>query len=746
MAKIATETFAGDGWNIVEEGFEPSRNAVAESVFSLGNEYMGVRGIMEEGVSNCPTLIGTYFNGIYEYAREATPIHYKGIIERTHFMINSVNFLYTEIYANDEKLDLGQCRFENFKRVLNLKTGELSRSFIWITTHGKLKLSFKRFLSMTNCREAYQHICIKSIDFKGQINIISGLDFGIMHWGKENYWKDCNNFFKNDTVCLSANTLTTNQRVMSAFKLKTNTDGKIIKNENIVRQKFAAQKISFEITDNQNCIIDKKIINIAEKIIGNDDLLKVVLKAIDKQDDYEEAETKNRRHWDNFWSLSDIEIVGDNANQQGIRFCLFNLHQTYHGIDSGNNIGAKGLTGEAYSGHTFWDTETYCLPYYMFTDISAAKNLLLYRYKTLPQAQNRAKELDCIGACYPVATLNGKEACNLWQHASLQFQPSTGVAYGIKHYMRLSRDFDFLYREGIEMLVEISRFLISRGQWNATHTKFGYYAVMGPDEFQMMVNHNCYTNYMAKKTLEYTVEVLNCLKNNDIGRYNKISNDEEMHIFSECEKNMYIPYNAQNKLFEQHEGFFDLPHIDINKIPSQDFPLYYHWSYDRIYRNDMIKQPDVLMFMFLFSGDFTQEQLKANYEYYEPRTIHESSLSPSIHSIIASALGKDKEALNFFRFATRMDLDDYNRNANEGLHMTSIAAAWMNIVYGFGGLRSDTEEVYICPSIPDIWKEYSFKINLHGKTYKISVNNKNALIDSENTTVTIPLKKKYILK
>lgn len=341
---------------------------------------------------------------------------------------------------------------------------------------------------------------------------------------------------------------------------------------------------------------------------------------------------------------------------------MFNLQQAYWGFSEDNNIGAKGLTGEAYSGHAFWDSETYCLPYYLFTNRKAAKDLLLFRYNTLKEAKERAKDLDCEGAAYPIATRNGKEACTLWQHASTQIQPTTAVAYAIFHYMNLYQDVAFMNEYGLEMLLEIDKFLLTRGQWNQTHSHFGYYGVMGPDEFEVMVNHNMYTNIMAKKTFEYTLKVLSDSRFDSKKILVKTKFDEK-HIqeMRECMDKMLILYDPKTHLYEQHQGFYDLPHIDVDKIPVTDFPLYSHWSYDRIYRNDMIKQPDVLMFLFLYNQDFSYEDKKANYEYYEPRCIHESSLSPSVHSILAEELGKEKEALDFFGFATRLDLDDYNR-------------------------------------------------------------------------------------
>jgi maltose phosphorylase len=230
--------------------------------------------------------------------------------------------------------------------------------------------------------------------------------------------------------------------------------------------------------------------------------------------------------------------------------------------------------------------------------------------------------------------------------------------------------------------------------------KFGYYAVMGPDEFQMMVNNNAYTNYMAKRTFEFTLKALEGMDLTALGCA-RAELDEWKHMAAE----MILPYDPQTKLYEQHEGFFNLPHIDVDAIPVEDFPLYHHWSYDRIYRTDMIKQPDVLMFLFLYNRSFTLAEKQANYDYYEPRCIHESSLSPSVHSIFAAELGRPEEAFDFFRFATRIDLDNYNRNTHEGIHTTSIAAAWMNIVYGFGGMRSTGS---LQSHHPLHWKSYCF--------------------------------------
>ncbi len=714
MAKQAEKYLEVDAWSIIERGFHKTRNAVSESLFSIGNEFCGLRGYAEEDIT-APSLQGCYFNGIYEWASKVNETAYKGIIKRGHYMVNAVNPIKTEIYIDKIRLDTGTCKLENYERKLDFKSGLYTRSFTVLTHNGKVDFCFTRFLSMTDYHSLYQRIEIDA-DYPADIEIVSGLDYGTTHGGKAGRWTKVKSVADGLNCSALGKTQSTNQ-YLACFQhidLSCAAQTESVETKYSVGVKISTQlKEKFILTKHVTSYVDKTG-EVKEKLLKN---------SVPSTISYEEALKDNINYYQKFWETSDIEIEGDEENQQGIRFCIFQLQQTYHGIAPTDNIGAKGLTGEAYSGHAFWDTETYCLPYFLFNNVAAAKDLLLFRYNTLGKAKERAKELDCKGACYPIATLNGNEACDLWQHASLQFQPSTGVAYGVMHYVNVTKDTQFLTDYGMEMLLEVSRFLLSRGEYGADG-KFGYFCVMGPDEFQMMVNHNCYTNYMAKKTFEYTVD---CFKKYG-DKVNLGATEEELNAFAECAEKMYIPYDDSTKLFEQHDGFFRLPHVEVKDIPVTDFPLYHHWSYDRIYRNDMIKQPDVLMFMLLYGGDFTYEQKKANYEYYEPRCIHESSLSPSVHSILASELNKHEEALKFFGFASRLDLDDYNRNTCEGLHTTSIAAAWLNIVYGFGGVRSDGEKLIINPSIPAIWHSYSFKLNYNGSNIKVNVQNGKAII------------------
>lgn len=725
MPKVSQKYLEVDPYKIIEKGFHKEKNQVSESIFSLANEYMGVRGFLEEGTT-LPSLIGTYFNGIIEYSLKDTPNAYKGIVKRSHFTINSVNFLKCKISIDGEILDLATSEITDFYRELDMRNGLLTRRFDWKYKDSTVKVKFERILDMVKCENACQRITFKS-DKDIRLHLVMYLDSNVLHWGDHCYWdKDQTSKKGKNEYCLSVKTPTTNQSLAATMII----DSPVVENSYVAKEKEISVHFYIDMKSNKEYVFTRYVSIYVDKNsqenIGN--LIENSRNSVKKlaESGFESVLKSNSEYFKKVWEKNDITIVGNDLDQQGIRYCLFQLEQNYHGYSPDNNIGAKGLTGEAYSGHAFWDSETYCLPYYLFSNKEAAKDLLMFRYNTLPQAKERAKQLDCDGACYPIATRNGEEACNLWQHASTQFQPTTGVGFAIWHYMNIYHDDDFMRMYGLEMMLEICKFLLSRGQYSSDKKSFGYYGVMGPDEFQLMVNHNTYTNFMAKKMFEYLFELLEKYESRALLSKCGYS-DELLKKMHDASDKMLILYDDKTKLFEQHDGFFKLPHIDINSIPVTDFPLYSHWSYDRIYRNDLIKQPDVLMFMFLYSSEFSLEQKKANYDFYEKKCLHESSLSPSIHSIFASEIGYEKQADDFFGFATRLDLDDYNRNTCEGLHMTSIAAAWMNIVYGFLGLRSDSKELSIAPKLPSKWKSYSVNLLCQNKHLSIVVNKDSVL-------------------
>ncbi|HTA91256.1 MAG TPA: glycosyl hydrolase family 65 protein [Polyangiaceae bacterium] len=724
MQKKGDRYLEVDPWRIVEKGFHKEQSRVSESLFCLSNENIGFRGSFEETYSG-DTLQGAYFNGLYEeHVQDMSG--YRGISNRLCFMVNCPHALKLEISIGDQELDLARATVEEFQRELDFKTGLLSRSFVWKLPDGRAtRFVFRRTVDMVSRERVHQQVEVTPLNWSGEVSLAFLVVAEPIHKSqKKTYWQTQASGGQGNTRWLVSRTTQTKMPLFTAHAVFPEA-GTVLQSAPSEHAWDLSYSLSVEegktasvhrtwLGDSSR---DPKESNASVQARG----LKLLAGV---EGGFAAAAKKTSDYWDAIWKSVDIAIEGDPVNQQGIRFSMFQLLQCYSGAVPGSNIGAKGLTGEAYNGNAFWDTETYCLPFYLFTNAQAARGLIEYRHATLPQALERAKALDCSGACFPIATIDGTESCTLWQHASLQFQPTTAVVFAIQHYTRVTGDSTLLEEKGLEILLQASRFLASRVQYSENLKAYGYYGVMGPDEFQMMVNHNAYTNYMGKRSLEYALEALAELeKSKPVStaalRERLAVTADELRNWREIAGKMFIPYSKETKLFEQHVGYFDLPHVDIDAIPEKDFPLYHSWSYDRIYRNDMIKQPDVLMFMLLYNGSFSPEEKLANYAFYEPRTIHESSLSPSVHSILAIELGRYQEAYNFFKFATRIDLDNYNRNTNEGLHTTALAAAWMNIVYGYGGLRSDGEKLLLNPVLPKEWQSLEFGVRARDSVVRV---------------------------
>jgi maltose phosphorylase len=733
MPKYADRYLEVDPWLVTEKGFHPDRSRVSEAIFSSANETIGVRGYFDEGYSG-DRHVGSYINGVYESRKIGKS--YKGISTSGNYMVNTLDWLYTRITAGGEALDLAASKYSSFVRTLDMRTGLVSRSFVWKTKKGDLKVSFERFVSMTQAQLGAQRIKFESQGFQGQVSAELLLDFDTFHEAQEhkNFWDVLKNTQGAGGAAILGQTQNTKKLVYAGFQVKA--DGAVTL-KGVKEAKRSGLRAGFSLSKGESRSIERMTAVVAgfgDKVTAQQAWGKGVSHAKDLiNQGFDQALNKHRRYWDDLWSKLDVRIDGDAVNQQGVRYCIFQLHQTYHGENPMANIGAKGLTGEFYNGHTFWDTEAYCLAFYLFNNPKAARNLLLYRHHHLKQAKDRAREIDCIGACYPFATINGEEDCGLWWIANTEIHVGLAVFYGVWHYSRTTQDKAFLYKEGAELLVELSRFYASRGQYGQKSKKFGLYGVMGPDEFKLMVNHNAYMNLLMKKLFVYTGEVLGEMAKKApkalkaLESKVKLGKGEKADWLKKA-KDTLVLQDKKTGVFEQNEGFFDMPHKDLKSIPAEDFPLYHSWSYDRLYRYDMHKQPDVLLFMFFFNREFSPKVKKANYDYYEPRCIHESSLSPAIHSILAGEIGYHKQAFELAEYASRLDLDNYNRNTREGLHTTSLSAAWMNMVYGFGGMRSDGDQLSFEPSIPAKWQGFSFRVLYRGSVLELAVDKREVTL------------------
>jgi maltose phosphorylase len=434
--------------------------------------------------------------------------------------------------------------------------------------------------------------------------------------------------------------------------------------------------------------------------------------------------------------MSDITIEGDVKAQQGIRFNIFQLNQTYLGKDSRLNIGPKGFTGEKYGGSTYWDTEAYCIPFYMATkDQQVARNLLAYRYNQLDKAIENAEKLGFKNgaALYPMVTMNGEECHNEWEITFEEIHRNGAIAFAIYNYYRFTGDYSYIPEKGLEVLIGIARFWNQRATFSTHKNKYVILGVTGPNEYENNVNNNFYTNYIAKWCIQYTLEQIEKTAGDYPDDYARISNKvkldaSEMAAMKKVADNMYFPYSEEHGVYLQQDGFLDKELITVADLGKSQRPINQKWSWDRILRSPYIKQADTLQGFYFFEDHFTKEELEKHFDFYEPFTVHESSLSPCVHSIQAAVLGRMEQAYTFYLRTSRLDLDDYNKEVEEGLHITSMAGTWMSIVEGFGGMRVKNNQLHFEPKIPAQWKGYSFKVNFRNAIVKVDVSHQGTTV------------------
>ena len=443
---------------------------------------------------------------------------------------------------------------------------------------------------------------------------------------------------------------------------------------------------------------------------------------------YDKYEELQKEKMDEFWSKADIKIEGDSGLQQGIRFNLFHIMQSA-GRDGRTGMGAKGLSGEGYEGHYFWDTEMYVLPVFVYTDSELAKQLLNYRYDTLNQARDRAKILGHMkGALYPWRTINGEEASTYFPLGTAQYHINADIAYAFKLYLDITGDDQYLIDKAAEVLVETARVWADVGCFaECKDNKYCICAVTGPDEYNAIVDNNFYTNLMARENIRSAMWALDRMKNLDKNAYNKLVEkleleDEELEYWEKIINNMYFPFDEKLQIYPQDDGFLMRKPWDESKIPEEKRHLLYENYHPLfVYRQRMAKQADAILGMLLHSNFFTEEELKRNYDFYQTVTLHHSSLSTCIFGILASQIGYDEEAYKYFSQSARMDLDDMHDNFYAGIHAANMAGTWQGIVFGFAGVRSNTGELTIHPKLPEQWKSYEFCVEYHGSDMRIKI-------------------------
>jgi maltose phosphorylase len=717
-------------WKIIEEGFRPEYNRISESIFSIGNGRMGQRASFEEKYSG-DSLQGAYIAGIYYPDKTRVGWWKNGYPEYFAKIINSTNWIGINITVNGQELDLAKAKILGFRRELHMQHGLLSRSFEAELPNGnRVTVTSKRFVSIDDSELGAIRYSVKAMNFSGEITVSLYLDGDVKNEDAnydEKFWVEIQKEISNNEGYLTLETLKTKFQITTGmwFQILKNNQPVSAEISNTKSEKYvgAIQIISIEKGD--EICIEKLAATVSSMSCKKSGLLKKAKAAIARAQkagfDFLFENHKNK--WLEKWETSDIKIEDDIAAQQGIRFNIFQLNQTYTGEDERLNIGPKGFTGEKYGGVTYWDTEAYCLPFYLSTaPVEVSRNLLTYRHKHLQKAIENARKLGFNGnaALYPMVTINGEECHNEWEITFEEIHRNGAIAYAIYNYVNYTSDKEYLAPYGFEVLLAISRFWSQRVNWSDEKQKFVMLGVTGPNEYENNVNNNFHTNYMAVWTLKYTLEVIDFLKKefpflfDELLKKWKFNELSETARWQEIIDKMYFPYDEENQLFMQNDGFKDKELIPVSKLPKENLPINQKWSWDRILRSCYIKQADTLQSLFWFENDFSAEDLKRHFDFYEPLTVHESSLSPCVHSILAAKIGYKEKSYEMYLRTARLDLDDYNNDTDDGLHITSMGGTWMAFVMGFGGVRVKNGRLTFHPFLPKKWKSWSFRINFRG--------------------------------
>jgi len=727
-----------DEWKIIEERFHPEYNKMSESIFSLGNGRKGGRGNFEENYSGS-TLQGNYIAGVYYPDKTRVGWWKNGYPEYFAKVLNAADWISIGVNIDGTELDLSTMLIESFHRELDMKNGTLSRSFVASFPNGKkVKVTSLRFLSMVRPEIGAIRYSIEPLNFNGKIKLTPVVDFDVLNEDSnydEKFWHG--EFIENfgNEGYLAAHTKKTNFLVCSGMKFLVQVDAKehAVYIENVSRDKFISSSFEVKVKQNSTLTIYKYGVNASSECFPRTRLVNESKAILNEAFDigFEALLEEHCQYWAEKWETSDIKIEGDVAAQQGIRFNIFQLNQTYTGEDERLNIGPKGFTGEKYGGSTYWDTEAFCFPFYLATaEQKVARNLLVYRYKQLQKAIENGQKLGFKdgAALYPMVTINGEECHNEWEITFEEVHRNGAIAFAINEYVCYTGDKKYLALHGFEVLLAISRFWSQRVNWSEPKQSFVMLGVTGPNEYENNVNNNWYTNKLAVWTLKYTMETIGYLKEShpdlleEISKKCQFKEKTETSRWKEIVEKMYFPYDEERQIFLQQDGFLDKDLTPADQIDPLERPISQHWSWDRILRSPYIKQGDVLHGLYLFEDQFEKEFIARHFDFYEPLTVHESSLSSCIHTILAASIGRSEKAYEMYLRASRLDLDDYYNDTSDGLHITSMGGTWMSIVIGFGGMRVRNNKLSLNPILPEGWKGYSFKISFRGVHLNIEVN------------------------
>lgn len=726
-----------DEWNIIEDSFQADHLRMSESIFSLGNGRFGQRGNFEEPYSS-DCYRGSFVAGIPFLDNTRVGWWKNGYPHFYTRIPNAADWSRISLRLIDEELDLAIWDVNSFRRCLNMKEGVSYRDIEVTSPRGnQLSLHIEHITNMAHPNLCLIKYSVTSLNYNGKVSLVPLLDGNIANnteHPNEKVWNILRSGAISDCTYLWTQTRREDAQVCYAmtYQFYKNNKETIANPIRIEKEKQVGFSVGTDVKPGDTVTLIKYTSIVSSLYYERQDLIEESVSQARqaKTSGWNALQQDHRQAWQDIWDEADVVIEGDPESQQGIRYNIFQLYQTYRGDDPRLNIGPKGFTGEKYGGNTYWNTELCCVPYFLLsTPREIVKNLLIYRYNQLPKAIENARKLGFSNgaALFPQVTNNGEECHSEWEITFEEIHRNNIIVYAIVQHAVLTGSLEYIAKYGLEVMIAVSRFWNQRVSFSRPKQKYVILGVTGPDEYENNVDNNWYTNYSCIRCLKMTLKYLEIIARENPDEYARIrritdfNQVEETGRWRDIIERMYLPEDTEQGVFIQNDGYMDKELQSTDAIPQKERPINQHWSWDRILRSCYIKQSDVLLGLYLYYFDFDTDTIRRNFEFYEPMTVHESSLSPHIHSILAARIGKVEKAYELFLHTTRLDLDDYNNEADQGLHITSMPGSWLAIVRGFAGLQIHNGTLSFSPVLPEKWNCYSFKVNYLGNTLHIKV-------------------------
>ena len=750
--------FPPDPWRLVETELDHSDLGLTETLFAVGNGYIGMRANPTEGRD--AFTHGTYLNGFHE----TWPIHHAesahAFAKTGQTIVNAPDAKLLKLYVDDEPLLMGEADLDSYERAVDFGRGYSWRDVVWRTPAGKrIKVRSTRMVSLVHRHVAVMTLELELLDASAPLVVSSQLLN--RQDGQDEYHvraaalgegvdpRRARRFDRrvleprlqrredeHAAVTLGYQCANSGMTLACAYRHEIDTSSAYAV-ETSVDPDLAKTVFTIDGVQGSPIRITKYVTYHTSRGVPAEELADRCGRTLRRvaAAGLEPLREEQKGWLDDFWADCDVEIEGDTAeaDQQAIRWNLFQLAQA-SACNNEQGIAAKAVTAGGYDGHYFWDTEIYVIPFLSYTNPNAARKLLRFRWHMLDAARQRAKELSQVGALYPWRTISGEEASAYYAAGTAQYHINAAVAQAIERYVTASGDEDFLAHEGAEILVETARLWEDLGFFAVNgERRFHIHRVTGPDEYTTVVNDNFYTNAMARFNLRYAASVVRWLEAERpdefraLCRHTDLSPDE-LDRWDAAADAMHLPHDDRLRINPQDEVFLDLEPWDFAKTPPERYPLLLNFHPLVIYRHQVLKQADVVLAMFLRGEHFSLDQKRRNFEYYDPITTGDSSLSACVQAIVAAEVGHREPAWRYFLHSLYLDIRDTHGNTVDGVHIANAGGAWAALIHGFAGMRESAEGLRFAPRLPDAWNSVRMRLVRRGARFEVILGRQNLVV------------------